>query len=103
MEVQFAPQQPLVVDTFKSCEGLSRIAFLDGNGVVTHWCAFVDGGVRVVELFSENIVCLENDRSWLPLNCTGPVIYTEALRNYGDHFFANLCEHLHCSDQFSTG
>jgi elongation factor 1-alpha len=33
-EVQFAPQQPLVVDTFKSCEGLSRIAFLDGNGVV---------------------------------------------------------------------
>jgi len=33
-EVQFTPQQPLVVDTFKSCEGLSRIAFLDGNGVV---------------------------------------------------------------------
>merc|ERR1719152_367325 len=33
-EVCFAPQQPLVVDTFKSCEGLSRIAFLDGNGVV---------------------------------------------------------------------
>merc|ERR1712146_730958 len=27
-------QQPLVVDTFKNCEGLSRIAFLDGNGVV---------------------------------------------------------------------
>ena len=27
MEVQFAPQQPLVVDTFKSCEGLSRIAY----------------------------------------------------------------------------
>merc|ERR1711959_272868 len=24
----------LVVDTFKNCEGLSRIAFLDGNGVV---------------------------------------------------------------------
>merc|ERR1711943_129923 len=33
-EVNFAPQQPLVVDTFKNCEGLSRIAFLDGNGVV---------------------------------------------------------------------
>jgi elongation factor 1-alpha len=33
-EVTFAPQQPLVVDTFKNCEGLSRIAFLDGNGVV---------------------------------------------------------------------
>merc|ERR1712072_1484377 len=33
-ECTFAPQQPLVVDTFKSCEGLSRIAFLDGNGVV---------------------------------------------------------------------
>merc|ERR1712216_816856 len=30
----FEPQQPLVVDTFKNCEGLSRIAFLDGNGVV---------------------------------------------------------------------
>merc|ERR1712139_20192 len=33
-EIKFAPQQPLVVDTFKNCEGLSRIAFLDGNGVV---------------------------------------------------------------------
>jgi len=33
-EVNFSPQQPLVVDTFKNCEGLSRIAFLDGNGVV---------------------------------------------------------------------
>merc|ERR1712167_397640 len=33
-ECTFAPQQPLVVDTFKNCEGLSRIAFLDGNGVV---------------------------------------------------------------------
>merc|ERR1711937_48370 len=33
-EVNFAPQQPLAVDTFKNCEGLSRIAFLDGNGVV---------------------------------------------------------------------
>merc|ERR1711998_161751 len=33
-EVTFTPQQPLVVDTFKNCEGLSRIAFLDGNGVV---------------------------------------------------------------------
>ena len=33
-ECNFAPQQPLVVDTFKNCEGLSRIAFLDGNGVV---------------------------------------------------------------------
>merc|ERR1712093_603586 len=33
-ELTFTPQQPLVVDTFKNCEGLSRIAFLDGNGVV---------------------------------------------------------------------
>merc|ERR1719271_895643 len=33
-ELTFPPQQPLVVDTFKNCEGLSRIAFLDGNGVV---------------------------------------------------------------------
>merc|ERR1711943_115828 len=29
-EVVFQPQQPLVVDSFKNCEGLSRI-FLDGN------------------------------------------------------------------------
>ena len=29
-----APQQPLVCDTFKNCEGLSRVAFMDGNGVV---------------------------------------------------------------------
>jgi len=33
-QVQFAPIQPFVVDSFKNCEGLSRIAFLDGNGVV---------------------------------------------------------------------
>merc|ERR1711976_1146030 len=28
-EVIFEPVKPLVVDTFKSCEGLSRIAFLE--------------------------------------------------------------------------
>jgi len=33
-EVVFEPQQPLVVDSFKNCEGLSRIAFLDGNTAV---------------------------------------------------------------------
>jgi len=30
----FEPIQPLIVDTFKNCEGLSRIAFLDGNTAV---------------------------------------------------------------------
>ena len=30
----FEPQQPFVADSFKNCEGLSRIAFMDGNGVV---------------------------------------------------------------------
>lgn len=30
----FVPQQPLVCDSFNNCEGLSRIAFMDGNGVV---------------------------------------------------------------------
>ena len=33
-EVVFEPTQPLVVDSFKKCEGLSRIAFLDGNTAV---------------------------------------------------------------------
>jgi elongation factor 1-alpha len=33
-EVVFEPVQPLVVDSFKACEGLSRIAFLDGNTAV---------------------------------------------------------------------
>merc|ERR1712187_878148 len=33
-ECKFQPQQPLVCDTFKNCEGLSRVAFMDGNGVV---------------------------------------------------------------------
>merc|ERR1711990_419898 len=33
-ECFFQPQQPLVCDSFKNCEGLSRIAFMDGNGVV---------------------------------------------------------------------
>ena len=30
-QVVFEPAQPLVVDSFKNCEGLSRIAFLDGQ------------------------------------------------------------------------
>jgi elongation factor 1-alpha len=30
----FEPLHPLVVDSFKNCEGLSRIAFLDGNTAV---------------------------------------------------------------------
>jgi len=33
-EVVFEPQQPMVCDTFKNCEGLSRVAFMDGNGAV---------------------------------------------------------------------
>merc|ERR1711881_372897 len=33
-ECTFVPQQPLVCDSFKHCEGLSRIAFMDGNGCV---------------------------------------------------------------------
>merc|ERR1711992_53074 len=33
-QCSFEPQQPLVADTFKNCEGLSRVAFMDGNGVV---------------------------------------------------------------------
>jgi len=33
-EVVFEPQQPLVCDSFKNCEGLSRLALMDGNGVV---------------------------------------------------------------------
>jgi elongation factor 1-alpha len=33
-QVVFEPVHPLVVDSFKNCEGLSRIAFLDGNTAV---------------------------------------------------------------------
>merc|ERR1719226_183441 len=33
-QCSFQPQQPLVCDTFKNCEGLSRVAFMAGNGVV---------------------------------------------------------------------
>lgn len=33
-EVSFEPVKPLVVDTFLGCEGLSRIAFLEGNSAV---------------------------------------------------------------------
>jgi elongation factor 1-alpha len=33
-ECCFQPQQPLVCDSFKNCEGLSRVAFMDGNGCV---------------------------------------------------------------------
>ena len=33
-ECVFEPLSPLCVDSFKNCEGLSRIAFLDGNTCV---------------------------------------------------------------------
>merc|ERR1711939_176638 len=33
-EAVFVHQQPLVVDTFENCDGLSRIAFMDGNSAV---------------------------------------------------------------------
>lgn len=33
-ECSFQPQQPLVCDTFKDCKSLSRVAFMDGNGVI---------------------------------------------------------------------
>jgi len=33
-QCSFQPQQPLVCDSFKNCAGLSRVAFMDGNGVV---------------------------------------------------------------------
>jgi elongation factor 1-alpha len=33
-QVVFEPQQPFVVDSFKSCEGLGRIAIMEGNTVV---------------------------------------------------------------------
>jgi elongation factor 1-alpha len=33
-QCKFEPLHPLVVDSFKNCEGLSRIAFLDGNTAV---------------------------------------------------------------------
>jgi len=33
-ELTFEPLQPFVVDTFKSCEGLGRIAVMEGNSVV---------------------------------------------------------------------
>jgi len=32
--IQFQPQSPFVCDSFKSCEGLGRIAIMEGNGVV---------------------------------------------------------------------
>merc|ERR1712085_197192 len=31
---QFPTPAALVCDSFKNCEGLSRVAFMDGNGVV---------------------------------------------------------------------
>jgi elongation factor 1-alpha len=33
-QVVFEPQQPFVVDNFKNCEGLGRIAIMEGNSVV---------------------------------------------------------------------
>ena len=33
-EVVFEPKGAFVVDTFKNCEGLGRVAIMEGNGVV---------------------------------------------------------------------
>uniref|UniRef100_A0A7S0ZEN4 Tr-type G domain-containing protein n=1 Tax=Timspurckia oligopyrenoides TaxID=708627 RepID=A0A7S0ZEN4_9RHOD len=33
-QIQFAPQGPFVVETFKACEGLGRVAIMEGNTVV---------------------------------------------------------------------
>jgi len=49
-QAQFEPMTPLVCDNFKNCEGLSRIAFLDGNtvmmlGKVISTVAREDGGI----------------------------------------------------------
>jgi len=33
-EIVFEPQQPLVVDLFKNCEGLGCVAILEGGTVV---------------------------------------------------------------------
>lgn len=33
-EIVFEPQQPFVVDTFENCEGLGRVAIMEGNSVV---------------------------------------------------------------------
>lgn len=33
-ECTFEPKQPFVVDTFKNCEGLGRVAIMDGNSVI---------------------------------------------------------------------
>lgn len=33
-EVVFEPAQPFVIDSFKNCEGLGRVAVMEGNGVV---------------------------------------------------------------------
>ena len=32
--VTFEPQQPFVVDSFRMCEGLGRVAIMEGNSVV---------------------------------------------------------------------
>jgi len=33
-EIVFEPMQPLVVEPFSACEGLSRVSFMDGNTAV---------------------------------------------------------------------
>merc|ERR1711957_658303 len=33
-QLKVEPQQPFVCDSFKQCEGLGRIAIMEGNGVV---------------------------------------------------------------------
>jgi elongation factor 1-alpha len=48
-EVVFEPQQPFVVDSFKNCEGLGRVAIMEGASVI------MLGKVTALEFQSEFI------------------------------------------------
>merc|ERR1712185_254046 len=67
-ECAFQPQQPLVCDSFKNCEGLSRVAFMDGNGVV------MLGKVVTCERKAEGFDSLQKGR---PLNSSLWAVFRE--------------------------
>jgi len=48
-EVVFEPQQPFVVDTFKNCEGLGRVAIMEGASVI------MLGKVTALEFQSDDV------------------------------------------------
>jgi hypothetical protein len=75
-EASFEPMQPFVVDTFKNCEGLGRVAIMEGASVIMLGkVTFVDFKEKVVEKKVEAGKPGEKGKTLLGLPKRGKSIY----------------------------